>query len=486
MTSTQHVRVEGSSYQRGRQYGRQAATRVRLSVQAYQQTFAHYAGWDWPAVRREAARFEAPIGSVMPAYLEELRGIADGAGLDLADVLAINVRTEVMYAAKARQAPTAARLPAQLFQPAECSAFACVPAPGQNDPVLIGQNWDWLLHSAQTLVVLEVRQDEGPDFVTVVEAGLLAKTGMNAAGLGLVTNALVTDADVGEPGLPYHVLLRAVLDCTTVTDALEVLQAGPRSSSANYLIAQAGGAALDIEAAPGDFTRLYPVYPEDGVLRHTNHFLGDIHPADLALWAMPSSVVRLQRLRAAATARTLDDFGVAAGRSRRLPAQHLCPPRPGRSPVRAGRDHRLGADGPDRPPHLARRGQPLPGPLRAAGHSPVRHSPVRHSPVSEPVSLARPRALKEGDRVAVLCVSSPVEPEALNAGLDALRFAAWTRSPTRPRTTPAPCARTWPATTRCGPVTCGPRSPSLASPGSCSPAAATARSAPWRRWTGTG
>src|SRR5881396_567197 len=91
MTSIQHVRVEGTSYQRGRQYGRQAATRVRLSVQAYQQTFAHYAGWDWPTVRREAARFEAPIGSVMPAYLEELCGIADGAGLDLADVLAINV-----------------------------------------------------------------------------------------------------------------------------------------------------------------------------------------------------------------------------------------------------------------------------------------------------------------------------------------------------------------------------------------------------------
>ena len=48
---------------------------------------------------------------------------------------------------------------------------------------------------------------------------------------------------------------------------------------------------------------------------------------------------------------------------------------------------------------------------------------MRRGPVSEPVSLARPRALSEGDRVAVLCVSSPVEPEALNAGLDALRFA---------------------------------------------------------------
>src|ERR1700757_3000739 len=81
MTSTQHVRVEGTSYQRGRQYGRQAAARVRLSVQAYQQVFAYYAGWDWPGVRREALRFEAPIGEFRPAYLDELRGIADGAGV---------------------------------------------------------------------------------------------------------------------------------------------------------------------------------------------------------------------------------------------------------------------------------------------------------------------------------------------------------------------------------------------------------------------
>ena len=38
-------------------------------------------------------------------------------------------------------------------------------------------------------------------------------------------------------------------------------------------------------------------------------------------------------------------------------------------------------------------------------------------------SLARPRALRPGDRLAVLCVSGPVDPGALAAGLDALRFA---------------------------------------------------------------
>jgi len=43
--------------------------------------------------------------------------------------------------------------------------------------------------------------------------------------------------------------------------------------------------------------------------------------------------------------------------------------------------------------------------------------------VSPPRSLARPRALRPGDRLAVLCVSGPVDPEPLAAGLDALRFA---------------------------------------------------------------
>jgi muramoyltetrapeptide carboxypeptidase len=41
----------------------------------------------------------------------------------------------------------------------------------------------------------------------------------------------------------------------------------------------------------------------------------------------------------------------------------------------------------------------------------------------EPRSLARPRALRPGDRLAVLCVSGPVDPQLLETGLDALRFA---------------------------------------------------------------
>jgi isopenicillin-N N-acyltransferase-like protein len=284
------IRTSGSARDRGRQYGEQAAARVRRSVEAYAVIFEHYAAWDWDRVREEATRYADPIAAFDVRYLEEIRGIADGAGLAVQDVLAINVRTEVMYAAKARNA--AMVLPRTL----ECTAFAAVPGDDVR-PVLVGQNWDWKTHASETAVVLECAPDDGPAFVTVVEAGLLAKTGFNAAGIGVVTNALVCDQDLGVPGVPYHVLLRAVLDASTPAGALATLQRGTRSSSAHYLVAHRDRVAIGVEATPGGFADLHVTHPDDrGILLHTNHFT---HPrvdrTDVGVWLMPDSVFRLQR-----------------------------------------------------------------------------------------------------------------------------------------------------------------------------------------------
>ena len=48
----------------------------------------------------------------------------------------------------------------------------------------------------------------------------MAKTGMNANGVGVVTNTMVSDRDAGEPGVPYHVVLRSLLASENVSDAL--------------------------------------------------------------------------------------------------------------------------------------------------------------------------------------------------------------------------------------------------------------------------
>jgi isopenicillin-N N-acyltransferase-like protein len=300
-----HVHVEGSARERGRSYGAQARDRVHRSIEAYREVFAAYAGWSWTRVIDHARAYEEPIERFEPMYLEEIRGIAEGAAVDDAEILAINVRTEVMFAAKVRDAGRRS-VP-------ECSAFAVTPARSGDGHTLIGQNWDWLLHAADTVVVLEAEQPDRPDFVTVVEAGLLAKTGMNSSGIGLVTNALVSDADKGLPGIPYHIALRAILDAETITDVYAVLQRGTRSSSANYLVANADGLAVNIEAAPGDFDQLFLSFPTDGLLLHTNHFTSQRFAGrDVGLVVMPDSPFRLRRLQErieGAPTLSLDDFG---------------------------------------------------------------------------------------------------------------------------------------------------------------------------------
>ncbi|MEX1264352.1 MAG: C45 family peptidase [Actinomycetota bacterium] len=325
-----HVRVSGGARERGRAYGEQARKRISTSIHAYEEVFRAYAGWSWPEVRREAARYEASIAAFDERYVVEMRGIAEGADVDLEDILSINVRTEVMFAAKARAAEGAG-VDAGGPRQGECTAFAVVPEASATGHTLIGQNWDWLLHCFDTVVVLEAEQEEGPNYVSVVEAGLLAKTGMNSSGLGVATNALVTEDDRGEPGIPYHVLLRAFMDCETISDALSAAQRAPRSSSANYLLAHRDGMAVDIEAAPGDFSRMFLLFPDDGMLAHTNHFRSPAFDRkDVSLWVMPDSPFRLERLRAAVERAspdlTLDTFREVLADHANFPSGVCCHP----------------------------------------------------------------------------------------------------------------------------------------------------------------
>ena len=326
-----HVRVSGGPRERGRSYGEQAGARIASSIRAYEEVFRAYADWSWAEVRREAARYVGPIEAFDERYVDEMRGIADGAGVEVEDILSINVRTEVMFAAKARAAEAAGGVDDRGPRQGECTAFAVVPEASESGHTLVGQNWDWLLHCFDTVVVLEAEQDEGPNFVSVVEAGLLAKTGMNSSGLGVATNALVTQDDRGEPGVPYHVLLRAFMDCETMSDALSAAQRAVRSSSANYLVAHRDGIAVDIEAAPGDFSRLFLLFPDGGVLGHTNHFRSSAFDRkDVSLWVMPDSPFRLERLREAiaraSPGLTLDTFRAVLADHANYPSGVCCHP----------------------------------------------------------------------------------------------------------------------------------------------------------------
>mgnify|MGYP000725348696 CR=1 FL=1 len=279
------IRVRGTPAERGRQLGQQARHQIQHNIELYRELFRHYAGWDWHRVTNYAANFRQPIADYEPRYLIELEGIAAGAGVAVEDILALNVRTEIMFAAVARQAAR------------ECTAFALLPAATADGHTLIGQNWDWHPGMRDTLIVLHAQQDSGPDYVTVVEAGLLAKMGFNAAGIGLAANALISDRDRGDAGVPFHVVLRGLLDAETMTQALAAINRRPRASSANYLVAHRDGEAFNAETAPGNYTRVYADFAVGDMIVHTNHFTASrFDLCDVGLWNGPDSPFRYTRL----------------------------------------------------------------------------------------------------------------------------------------------------------------------------------------------
>jgi isopenicillin-N N-acyltransferase like protein len=285
------VRVEGESRERGRSYGAQTGDRIEVGLAGYERALGHYTGWGWTRVREEAARFLGPIDARFPRYVKELRGIAEGAQRPFEDILALNVRTEIMFSGQVRSAEGAT-------PPAECTAIGALPD-ATGGLTVLAQNWDWFEHCFDTLVVLEsAPSDGGLRFASVVEAGLLAKTGLNEAGLGVCTNALVSHLDRGDPGIPYHVMLRAFMDCKTPSDAIGLATQARRSSSANYLIGHADGLLVDLESEPGGPHQLHVVLPdEEGIVVHTNHFLSrDVGERDLSVWSMPDSPIRLDRV----------------------------------------------------------------------------------------------------------------------------------------------------------------------------------------------
>jgi isopenicillin-N N-acyltransferase-like protein len=265
----------GGPGDRGRAYGSQAAERVRRSIEIYTGVFRSYAGLGWAEARERARAFVDPIDAYDPELLPEMAGIAEGSGLELEDVLALNLRTEMMFGVPHATGftPWAGGQP----RAGECTAIVALPEATADGHTLIAQNWDWKPAMRDTTVLLVEAPDQGPAFASVVEAGLVAKTGLNEAGIGLVTNTLTCDQDLAAPGVPYHALLRRILRSGSLGEAMNAILAARRSASGNFVIAHRGGEAVDLETTPGGVDHVFVSWPATegpaaGTIVHANHF----------------------------------------------------------------------------------------------------------------------------------------------------------------------------------------------------------------------
>ncbi|MFB7516717.1 C45 family autoproteolytic acyltransferase/hydolase [Streptomyces sp. NPDC056144] len=252
------LRIAGDSpRKRGEDRGRQAREGIRCAWGVYEELFATVAAANGrdpdPAhVSRLALRTVEATRAWAPDLVEEMEGVAEGAGVPFTTIAALNARTEILAEAGAPRA-------------GECSTLVDTAA----GPALGGQCWDWHEELADAWHPQTVGGDLRA-FAGITEHGILAKIGVNDAGVGVLFNIL-GHTDDAATGVPVHLVARQVLGTAgSFAEAVGILTGAPVSASTVITVVTADRAA-SVELAPGGSAVVAP--DERGRLVRTNHFL---------------------------------------------------------------------------------------------------------------------------------------------------------------------------------------------------------------------
>lgn len=279
------IEAAGSPYEIGVKHGSLGKPQIDATINTYKAMFKDYSQIEWEDAKRYALTFIPTITEYDPDIMEEIRGIADGSGYELADILALNVRSEIVL--QGSQVSSA--------NSDGCTAFAFTPRVTADRQTWVGQNWDWKMTEQKGCVILHIRQQEKPDITMVTEAGIVGKIGFNSAGIGVALNALASDKKVEGKVIPLHVALRGALNSFTLSDAINAAGRMNLSCCANFLMASVEGQAVSVEIGPGDIDVLYA---EEGWITHTNHFISPrmVNVKDTGRISLPDSYLRLGRI----------------------------------------------------------------------------------------------------------------------------------------------------------------------------------------------
>ena len=246
-------------YERGVEFGRAHAERVAATIAFYRSLLARCPRDD-VRLADWGPRVIEIVGAAAPALLEELTGLADGAGVALPELAAVNARTELLALADPH------------------GTLECTAVVRREHGVNRGaQTWDWFGGMSENWLVWTVPHEHGW-FTTVTEHGMLGKIGVNSHGLGVLLNILHHDTDgaaaTGDDrvGFPVHLVARLALQhAQSAERALAIAAGAPTSASSalTFFDAQEVATAELFPAGPGRYA------VESGPHVHTNHFLGE-------------------------------------------------------------------------------------------------------------------------------------------------------------------------------------------------------------------
>ena len=257
-----HVQAKGTYREIGRAVGEAARPLIAAAVAFYEEHFVGMAGIGFDEAERQALQYLPHARRWLPQYVEELEGMAEGAGLPFVKVLVPNCAEEFTCKTGAGgdglpdggSATGAARA---------CTAVAVMTA----DRHLVGHNMDWYVVDVDKNVLFDVTFPDGTRMLTISGVPYLPILGMNSHGLGYVGNSLYSNDN--QAGVPNAFVRRWVLEAGSVDEARARATMPARARGSNHALGDAGGRLLDVETSAG----AHALLERHEWMAHTNHYV---------------------------------------------------------------------------------------------------------------------------------------------------------------------------------------------------------------------
>jgi len=250
------VIVKGSHREMGRQIGEEFREQVQLHVQnTHALIDATYESLEltWDSAQIQARKYVPYAQERYPQYVEEMEGIAEGAGIQFGDVAVVNTLEGVAMDA---------------LHLSKCTSMAVNEDCTADGRVLLAHNEDWLPEDEDAVYMVHATPDDEPPFLAMTYGALLPNIGLNAAGIAQCCDAVhPNDRRIG---IPRVIVSRAVFAARTPGDALRSVLVPRRAAGYNHLLATDTGELFNVEVSARRFAVLYG---EQGCLVHTNHYL---------------------------------------------------------------------------------------------------------------------------------------------------------------------------------------------------------------------
>lgn len=274
------LEIQGSHREVGEQIGGHMQTHIHAMVAGLRESLP--TGVTWDDMLDQGSLYLAHSRAVYPRYVEELEGLARGAQVPFEELFLLVCEELWESTAWRHGAPR---------PPMGCTDFAARGRAVLHGDTLLAHTNDLAATTEEKLVILTVRAGDEPQFIGISVGGVGYSAGFNAAGIGLTGNQV--DSNDIRPGVPRLLMVRAILSASRLGEAMNACLLPQRASNYNNVIADANGEIYSME---GSATDCEPIYIQDDILAHANHYTSmSMRKFELDRSAIGDSVIRHNR-----------------------------------------------------------------------------------------------------------------------------------------------------------------------------------------------